>query len=81
MAKKRKGYYEITIQELVDAAGGRFTILAECGTADDVADRLFDAQENYIDGLLTLYEEVGEVDPTDVLDWADNAIETATEGA
>jgi hypothetical protein len=64
----KNGFYQITLEELLDVAGGKKYVARE----DDPYTTLMQAQEDYIDGLLTLYGEVGEVDPTEVVDWCDN---------
>lgn len=65
---RRGGFYQITLDELFDVTGGKKYVAKE----EDPYTTLMQAQEDYIDGLLTLYDEVGEVDPTEVIDWVDN---------
>ena len=65
---RRGGFYQITLDELLDVAGGKKYVAQE----DDPYTTLMQAQEDYIDGLLTLYGEVGEVDPTEIIDWVDS---------
>ena len=65
---RKSGFYQITLEELLDVAGGEKHVAQE----NDPYTTLMQAQEDYIDGLLTLYDEVGEVNPTEVIDWCDN---------
>lgn len=61
-------YYEISLKELIDIAGGREAISNE----EDPYTYLMQAQQDYIDGLLTFYHEVGEVNNTEICDYVDN---------
>ena len=64
----KSGFYQITLEELIDVSGGKKYVARE----DDPYTTLIEAQQDYIGGLLTLYDEVGEVDPTEIVDWVDN---------
>ena len=65
---RKNGYYQLTLEELIDVAGGKKYVAQE----EDPYTTLMEAQNDYIDGLLTLYGEVVEVDPTEIIDWINN---------
>jgi hypothetical protein len=63
-----KGYFQIELDDLIDAVGG----IEEVKKSDDPYTLLGEAHRDLADGLLTMYHEVGEVDWTQLQDFCDN---------
>jgi hypothetical protein len=63
-------YHEVTIDELLDAAGGRSYVgYFDSNTAYEL---IFAAEKIHVNNLLKEYEMIGQIDPTEVIDWCDN---------
>jgi hypothetical protein len=67
-----KGYYEVQLTELVERAGGKETLKYHEEHGRDPYQILLRIQDKYIIYLLHDYREVGEVFPSEIMDYCDN---------
>jgi hypothetical protein len=68
-------FYSISLDELIDKAGSLRGIRAKVKDSDEAYEYLMDIQSKLIKDLSKDFDEIEEVDPTDILDWADNHFE------
>lgn len=75
---KLKAYTEITLKDVVRAAGGEAQIKSDYAgkSAEHVYEKLIDVANKLTTEKLKLYREVGEIDPTSLMDWVDSRFHT-----
>lgn len=69
---KKKPYHEVTLKEILTAAGGLEGVKKHAKTDDEAYDYLMSVADKLIDALVKEYDEVGEPNTTKVQDWVDN---------
>lgn len=71
---KKKGYGQIEVRDIVKAAGGEDAIKAKYKdtSAEDVLTALYKVHTKLVNEFLDKFEEVGEVDYTQLADWVDD---------
>ena len=67
--KKRRWYIEVEVPDLLEYSGGTATLKKKFQYAEDVWDFLTDKFNEMVSKLHNSYEEVGEIDFTELADW------------
>lgn len=67
----KRAYTEVQLRDVVAAAGGR-DVLKTLGNEDRAYEAMIRAQGRLVDRLLKTHEEVGDLDPTTMYDYACN---------